>query len=203
MFTFTTAELRWFIHTNIPEDLLDWLRSMNGHYEEQSTRTDTYLLNRNNKTLGIKFREGRFEIKSRIMKPETIDVAENVNGELEIWKKWSLSVENLDDQLSSSSEWINVNKTRYLQKFEISPENNLSKANPGFFPVLGSNVELTLIDCPSWKGFTLGVEAFGEPGKITDSLQLTISKLFSSFRWEVLHGIQSMGYPEWLLNSVE
>ncbi|MBC8503531.1 MAG: hypothetical protein ISR58_17985 [Anaerolineales bacterium] len=66
---FSTVEVRWFYQGVIPSDIQTWFDQKVVEGIEpinQPSRTDQYLLQGHNASLGVKLREGRVEIKQRV-----------------------------------------------------------------------------------------------------------------------------------------
>jgi len=121
MFTVTTAEIRWFVKGDIPKTVHSWFKKHTGIYEEQPERTDVYLDIKDSGNLGIKFREGRFEVKQLINELDILTLPPQVTGKAELWKKWSFN--SAESELPHADikkgEWIEVTKTRQFEYPEI------------------------------------------------------------------------------------
>ena len=74
-----SAEARWFLPGPAGDTAEHWIGS--GEYStHQDERTDRYLLVPGCDTVGIKIREGNFEIKSRRGEPEAIAWSTSITG---------------------------------------------------------------------------------------------------------------------------
>ena len=58
----TSAEIRWFFGGTVDDIIFSWFTAGNLHIESPP-RTDKYLLFPDSVSTGVKFREGKFEIK--------------------------------------------------------------------------------------------------------------------------------------------
>ena len=212
---FQTAEIRWFFEKNLPEVISQWFIGFDCKFEKQEARTDFYLQLENNTSLGIKIREGKFEIKERQSTEGKVLANNNIEGISESWTKWSF--ESAEDKYPLNEivkgEWIEVIKVRKLQKFIFDKKGKISG---GFddYRSDGCNVELTMVytkkhhssdDSQSsdeskviW--WTLGLETYGTTASLERNLQTAFDHIFQSKFPLTLSKENSSGYPEWLNN---
>jgi hypothetical protein len=201
MFSIATAEIRWFIPGNIPENVSVWLALQKGTREEQSPRSDLYLVLPGQDSLGIKLREGRIEIKKRLAIHEDLE-APGITGRVESWIKWSVKAEDelTPEHLLSHdpSHWISINKKRCLQKYEIGDEGNLMPHRMEGFPPEGIAVELSELNAGDDSWWTFGLECFGNSEQVYPDLMTFIPSLTDGFPCGELIHSRSSGYPEWI-----
>jgi len=199
MFTVTTAEIRWFVKGDIPKTVHSWFKKHTGIYEEQPERTDVYLDIKDSGNLGIKFREGRFEVKQLINELDILTLPPQVTGKAELWKKWSFN--SAESELPHADikkgEWIEVTKTRQLQKLIFDQKGNI---HGGFdqFQSDGCNVELTKVEINQSVWWTLGLETYGKGDNLNNNLQSAFEFVFSNFKLSLFRQESSYGYPAWI-----
>jgi len=214
MFEITTAEIRWFYKGEIPKAVKTWFENLNGFYSEENKRADLYLSIPSTGSVGIKFREGRFEIKQKKKGLGLLQFPPNISGIAEIWKKWGF--QSGDNKVSfdvkTNNEWIEVFKIRDLQKFIFKHKGKISGGFDNYLSD-GCNVELTKTlanryfssddsrsadECKViW--WTLGVETYGATGSLVKNLYTAYDYIFQSNFPRVLSKDNSYGYPEWLI----
>jgi hypothetical protein len=198
-----SAEVRWFIPTELPEDVLGWFT--NGRkIEPELSRDDEYLVFPGSASVGVKLRQERFEIKALVSPPRTITIGHGIAGRTDQWVKWSFAHESLKQLLPAfleSGQWVTVTKKRYLRRFSAGAA--ISEVDQGDRPGKGCNVELTRIEVkmePSvW--FSLGFEAFGEQSEVARILEETLRVFFTEHGQPPgvkLEETNSLSYPVWL-----
>jgi len=203
MFSVTTTEIRWFVEGIVPSKVDDWINNLDGEIESQLSRTDVYLRLKNTDTPGIKFREGRFEVKQKLTDLEEL-TSGNVSGMAELWKKWSF--EAIDNKIPladiTKGEWVEVTKSRKLKKFIFAESGEIVK---GFdnFQSDGCNLELSIVALHSpdelnnlW--WTLALETYGQPDQLFQNLKKMFEYLFTPDFPVTLSTQQSFGYQKWL-----
>ncbi|MCD4697878.1 MAG: hypothetical protein K8S16_16760, partial [Bacteroidales bacterium] len=146
MFIITTAEIRWFYKGVIPKTINSWFENLDGLIEQQDERIDLYLMIKDTGSIGIKFREERFELKQKSKDLGILEFSPNISGNAELWKKWSF--ESRDNTLplgeKTKGEWIEVVKARKLQKFIFDHKGKISLGFDNYRSD-GCNVELTKV----------------------------------------------------------
>ena len=201
-----TTEIRWFIAGILTKETLSWFSA--GHRLEMATvQVHEYLLFPRCDTVGVKFREDRFEIKAKLGVSPPLRLAVGIRGRREQWIKWSLPTKGLPmlgQTLHQSGPWLKVRKERNQRIFSAEA-GNLEEVPAGSFPVTGCNIELTRIeveaDSPSW--FTLGFEAYGPPSVTAGILEEGVSLFFREQGPSPginLTEANSFSYPTWLMN---
>ncbi len=80
-----TLELRWLFGGASPRDVRAWF----GAADAPEERVDHYLLLPAAHELGIKLRDGRFEVKGRVGPPEPVELG-GASGVIEGFAKWSV-----------------------------------------------------------------------------------------------------------------
>lgn len=200
-----TTEIRWFIAGILSEKTLSWFSA--GHRLEMATvQVHEYLLFPGCDTVGVKFREDRFEIKAKLGVSLPLSLG-GVQGRREQWIKWSLPTKGLPmlgHTLHQSGPWLKVRKERNQRTFSAEA-GHLLEVSAGSFPAMGCNIELTRVevkaDPPSW--FTLGLEAWGPPSVTAGILEEGVGFFFKAQGRAPgikLTRANSFSYPTWLMN---
>ena len=152
--------------------------------------------------MGVKIRQGSFEIKALQAPPRIIDFPSGVSGWTDGWVKWSYNrpaVEAWVQALLLESEgWVDVTKTRWLRtySFDAAP---LAKVAPGQRLQNGCRVEVTGIRALDRDWWTVALQAFGEPARLRENLRQAGRAFFRSHPpLDPFHPAQSCSYPAWL-----
>jgi hypothetical protein len=203
---FPTTEIRWFIPGILSKETLSWFSA--GHpLEMANVQVHEYLRFSGCDTVGVKFREDRFEIKAKAGVSQPLSLQMGIRGRREQWIKWSLPTKGLPmlgHTLRQSGPWMKVRKERN-QRTLSAEAGYLQEVSAETFPVTGCNIELTRIEVeadPSF-WFTLAFEAYGPP-TITGGILKKGADFFFQGRGRVpginLNIANSFGYPTWLMN---
>ncbi len=201
-----TTEIRWFSAGILSEETLSWFSA--GHrLEIPAVQVHEYLLFPGCDTVGVKFREDRFEIKAKLGVPQPLSLVVGIQGRREQWIKWSLPTKGLPmlgQTLHQSGPWLKVRKERNQRTFSAEA-GHLQEISAGSFPAMGCNIELTRIaveaDPPSW--LTLGFEAYGPPSVTAGILEEGVGFFFKAQGPAPginLTRANSFSYPTWLMN---
>jgi len=201
-----TSEIRWFVPGILSKETLSWFSA--GHRMERATvQVHEYLLFPGCDTVGVKFREDRFEIKANLGVSQPLSLPMGIEGRSQQWIKWSLAtigLPMLSQTLHQSGPWLKVRKERN-QRTLSAETGHLEEVSTDSSPVTGCNVELTYIeveaDPPSW--FTLGFEAYGPPSVTAGILEEGVGSFFKAQGQGPgmnLTNTNSLSYPTWLMN---
>ncbi len=212
MFCAITSEVRWFFQLSSHEPIVKWFQELDGLYEKQIPRYDIYIRQKNDGSTGIKFREGRFEIKQMQKELGILKTESSVSGKAEQWEKWSFDLNQQDLQpIEKSRNWISISKARLLQKFII--KNGILTGGFDHFHSDGCNAEITKVDSYSSDDFkssddcmanelsswwTLGLETYGNPDLQSFNLLAAFDHIFKDGFPIKLSDKNSLSYPEWL-----
>lgn len=202
MFSVDTAEIRWFSKGEVLPDFSKWFKDIEGSFEEQSERTDIYLRITDESNLGIKLREGRFEVK-RLLQTQGILSCKGAEGIANTWRKWSIKADESEDVASFTFEedhWIKIKKKRLLQRFITNNSRVLIPQSPGPFPLNGIAAELSQVMYNDQKYWTFGIEAFGSHDQILNQLRICFDEIFQKLPPTTILLDHSLSYPEWLYN---
>jgi hypothetical protein len=194
----TTNELRWFYPGKVPPEIEEWFPQNC----QPETREDWYLYAPGCDYLGIKLRQERLEVKWRKAELGVLRFGKLVEGKAEKWGKWLCSDDAGESfqpaTVSGNSIWINIQKVRRLQSYQILPDSSIQLITDTDSIENGCSVEITqlLIQEQTW--WSLALEAVGEDPHLSENLRLTASYLFQDYRGIKLIAANSYGYPHWL-----
>ena len=201
-----SAETRWFIPGALPDEVLSWFKAALT-LDSEGVQVHEYLLFPDCQSVGVKLREGRFEIKAILGTPQPLSLDLGIQGRTEEWIKWSFASEGLqtiDPALHQSGRWLKVYKERFLRKFSADSGRLVEvTGRPGPLSGIGCNIELTRIkveaDPRFW--FSLGFEAFS-PSAAAPKILLDAIHLFFQEHGRMpgvsLGERDSLSYPAWL-----
>lgn len=195
-----TAEVRWFFRGDLPPAFKVWFEE--GKELESHTRTDSYLMLPGCETVGVKQREGRFEIKALRGETVTEQLSPEVTGRIDEWVKWShggAGVELWIQALREEPEgWLQVKKARWLRRFSLD-EGQPEKVAPVAVVKDGCDLEVTSVWVRDASWWTFGLEAFGAAENVRNNLRLLAKYFFFGNRPPTrLNSANSFSYPVWL-----
>jgi hypothetical protein len=196
-----TAEARWFFTGEIPETVLSWFVSDFPTLEEQSTRTDRYLLIGDTDGLGVKHREGRIEVKQRFGQPRPMVFAPRAAGVVELWRKWGFGLAEYapdGEILERQDAWVSVQKSRLTRNYRVESADTLVAAPRSLSPVRECTVELTQVLVGDQAWWTIGFEAMGLERLLVETLTIAARHLLVGSDILDLGLENSYGYPRWL-----
>lgn len=170
-------------------------------------RTDRYLVFPGCESVGVKVREGRFEIKALKGAAEIVRYPSSVSGRTECWVKWSHSSSVIDPWLQSlqqeRADWIDVTKARWLRTFTYDGE-QVAELQRNVPPALGGTVELTHITALNEAWWSLAIEAPGAPHQVRETLRVVAEFFFLHNSPPIsLNATHSCSYPAWLATLSE
>jgi hypothetical protein len=200
-----SAEVRWFF-SEAPEWLPRIFEALPAGLYSKETRTDWYL-DTGEAGVGIKWRQGRLEIKRRKGRSREIR-AGGGSGILEHWEKRSFRLEEASPQQSEPG-WLAVKKKRWATLCRPAPEGFLlSVPSPEADPAMQLEYTRVSLGEASWHTFGLewpesGIPGFPKPWeKLAEVLQQTagpgVIPSGVPEGWEQLTPETSMGYPAFL-----
>lgn len=200
---FTSIETRWFLKGNIPENILSVYQKPPGSAIKQQTRTDYYLVGTNKNFPGIKWREGRIEIKHKTKDFGKFQFAGEVTAYVDQWVKWSFKIDEAENYVpkiqSSKNQWIGIKKERWLKFYEF--KDGLFKAVQTTDNLANACAwELGKVAIDGWneKWWTIGFEAFGteiinNPKRFSN----VISAWLNNYTGKYLCLENAFSYPSW------
>jgi len=208
-----SAEIRWFWRGSSPSGLRDWFCGTTCNHGlaaagDPRGRSDAYLLDPNQKELGVKKRGNAkenkgVELKTLVGFGSSDIAAAPFVAPAEFWVKVNSGALNL-----SHLPLIAIRKVRRLRKFDTSAnlpieieleDNSETPKGARKLPVHGCNVEFTDITIESCgeKWCTFGFEAFGSLSTVESSLKAT-AMLMTRRNFPGLMGGILASYPVWL-----
>lgn len=199
-----SAEIRWFQTGPIPTKLSKWF-ALQPLVEKEDARTDTYLVLLGSKAVGLKLREGRFEIKAEREPPREVTFTKDVTGYADAWTKFSLEspvVAELECAIIASGEpLISIDKVRYLQRYSLDSGTPEPVSGKKPLPKEGCLFELTDLIVGKQKYWTLGFEAFGVVDRLSAYVVETAQRVFAVEDCpQPLRLGASLSYPAWIMS---
>jgi len=198
----STSEVRWFHEGKTAAKLRSWFRKLAARdgvkAEPQPLRVDHYLVERDTDALGIKFREGRVEVKQRQGERRLISFGPGWDGYVETWRKWGfplVDAQRRGEDLGSFDDWIAVRKKRRVITYSISPRGKLIALSGDADAECGCSVELTQVCVEKTLWWTLGFEAKGHPEKLESTLEQVARAVLNGSAPPTFEPTDSFGYP--------
>ncbi len=201
-----SLEVRWFFGSTAP--VVARARSWFAHVSAEPRRRDEYLLT-DRADVGFKARvieaePIKLETKYRLETTEAVQLAPNVTGHVERWRKLSVALD--DPELKKAGTWRGLDKVRWLRRFTFEG-GVVREAPPKARLALGCGLELTELRWQAASGaeggvaWTLALEAFGHGAPLLEVLRGTLRAATETGLELALESRESMGYPEWLQRS--
>jgi len=195
-----SAEVRWFFRGELPADFAAWFDA--GRASPALSRVDVYLALPGCDSVGVKQREGRFEVKALCGGAEPARYGPAVTGRSEAWVKWSYDGPGMAEWMAGMGEepggWMAVEKERRLRKFSLERGAPV-EVEPSVFPHAGCNVELTRLRVRGARWWTFGLEAYGPPEAVRGYLRAAAEQFFAGNQPPLpLDSADSYAYPAWL-----
>ena len=198
---FSTAEIRWFIKGEVPEEILAWFNGFNEFPLSPQTRTDHYL-RLPAKDIGIKIREGLIEHKQCDGVGELWTDGIHA-GETGYWQKWSFPLDDdasIPEMLKTYPEsWTGITKERQMRIIEADEKGKMTTTS--YEKVSGTAVgwELTKLKIEGSKDswWTMGFESFGDEGELKEALIKVCTSILADSPL-ALSAENCYSYPEFL-----
>ena len=206
-------EIRWFFNGMVDRTAWDWFNSITAeHCVEAYPRQDIYLVVTDRDDIGLKVREGRFEIKTR----DKAGIGRSFNdgkigGVYEDWKKETWDYKDRIGEISTPFEEgnrVRIVKARTQLKFEFN-SSRLTPVRMDLYPDSAIILEITELFSQAIskeakdrgdylapvRGWTIGCEAIAKSGDIEQVFMKGISEIFKSYNGPDLKEERSYGYP--------
>jgi hypothetical protein len=217
---FLTLEVRWFFAGPLEEagpGIEEWFRSRPRRAGSGTPpplawapappawRQDRYLLVPGCDDMGIKWREGRFEIKGRASALGERRFAPGIEGVCERWIKWSYGGDRVAQRFSrlfQDGAIVPVEKRRLQRRFRFDDAGEATEVAPDQPRERGLDVELTRIRLPG-RGeahWSLAFEAFPDVEPTTGRFMPTVARFLEDCPALPLMADRSMSYPRWLFD---
>ncbi len=196
-----SAEMRWFFPGELPAGFTAWYEAGQAK-TPYPARTDLYLALPGCDSVGVKQREGRFEVKALCEGAEPARYGPLVAGRCDVWVKWSYDGPGIGEWMAALGRepagWIAVQKERRLRKYSLetgAPQ----EVGPALFPHAGCNVELTRLLVNDARWWTFGFEAYGPLQAVLGYLRSGAEQFFAGEPPPApLDNAHSCSYPAWL-----
>ncbi len=219
---FASREVRWFFDgkTVRHNSLTHWFETVapipksgdihppawQGRLDDQP---DIYLIISGSVDMGIKWREGEFQIKGRVSALGTQMFCGRHQGEIECWMKWSYSdmpaaYKNLFLQGQERDLLtVAVHKVRAIRKIRISTiTNQPEEVSPTTRIDRGLGIELTNLRVGDNAYCSLAVEAFPDDSAMGSAFTGVVERFLDLLTEIDLNAAQSKSYPAWLNSLV-
>jgi hypothetical protein len=196
-----TAEVRWFAPGPIPPIVAAWFAHPPQRAELEPEREDTYLLHSDGDGLGVKLREGRFEVKKRLGKALMTRWSPTAAGSLEHWRKWSFPIAGAERKIPSfgeASDWLTVTKRRMVRNYAVRNADHIDALPASAIPRLGCSIELTMVVAHQEVWWTFAFEAIGREDGLVEALTVVARDFLADAPPGHFAPDCSYGYARWL-----
>lgn len=192
-----TTELRWFFDGPLPSDVRSWFMPKGVGLLER--RCDTYLLD-GRVDRGVKQRSRRtLELKKRMGLSEPTSVADEVHGNVEMWRRWSPADRLLS--LDDDTVWVEIEKMIVKRRFRTDGQEEHLTESTRAMAGEGCDAEIAALAANGREAWTMAFAAFGQPDTHRSSLRTAWRSLSTRQappdRLQLVVG-RSYGYPEWI-----
>lgn len=197
---FPTAEVRWFLEGPVPGDARAWFRAVAGAPEVEA-RTDRYVRPTSPDGLGVKWREGKLEIKRRaeVVGEERFHVV--VAGRVERWRKWSFPLAPPAELAQPAGDWIAVAKRRQVRYFAAEPD-GVRWLALGEQSAQACGLELGEVRVGDVVWWSVCLEAFGpDEAALVERLRRVAAHVVAVAEPPALGAEHARSYPAWLVQS--
>lgn len=198
---FPTAEVRWFCEGPAPEEAHAWFRAVAGA-PPLETRTDRYVRPVTSEGLGVKWREGKLEVKrlAETVGEERFHVV--VAGRVERWRKWSFPLAPGASLDRPAGDWVEVEKRRRVRYFAAEAE-GVRWLESGERSAEACGLELGEVRLGDAVWWSVCFEAFGpDEDALVDRLRRVASHAVAVAEPPTLGAEHALSYPAWLVQGV-
>jgi hypothetical protein len=194
-----SVEARWFIAGLLPEKLRTWFVQGMIVAADPKIRTDHYLFLPGVASIGMKLREGKFEVKRRDADFGLVPIGSRATGRLALWRKWSFTIAGKDGEEAPDGHWFSIEKKRLLRKY-ILKNGGFTSVDPATtFSEFGCTVELTTLKIRHVDWWSFGFEAFGpDENRLRETLEQVTTSCVDGLDDPGLSADNSFDYPEWI-----
>lgn len=219
---FASHELRWFFEGAVSKnpELRRWFETFFpiesvGELGPPEWRgrlggePDVYLLVPGADDIGIKWREGNFQIKGRVASLGVQSYCGRFQGRVERWVRWSYAgMPEAYRKLCLDGDerglvTISVEKTRALRKIKLNAFNGIAEEiDPKIFIDRGVNFELTDLEVGGNSYCTVAFEAYPDDSGMHGAFTRVVEVFLDGLEGFGLNVENSMSYPEWLRGRV-
>jgi hypothetical protein len=215
---FASHEVRWFFDGAVAEHpaLRTWFETFppvekKGGFGSPvwmgrlDDKPDVYLILPGADDMGIKWREGNFQIKGRTASLGLHSYCGRFHGLVERWVRWSYAgmPESYRKLFLDGNEkgliTVSVRKTRALRKIKLDTYNGSAlEVDPKEFIDRGINIELTDIEIGGKPCCTLAFEAYPDDSAMHAAFTQTVEAFLDGLKGVEFGAGNSMSYPGWL-----
>ena len=171
-------------------------------------RRDRYLVIPGEDDMGIKWREGRLEIKGREAVLGRVVFAPGIEGLCERWIKWSYAGPSIERRFFGLFHGVGaqgialVEKRRMQRLLALDAAGGATEIGRGEPRLRGVNVELVEIrvpGAPNEAHWSLAFEAFPGDPQMPEPFTAIVARFLAGCPALPLAAERSMAYPRWLL----
>ena len=203
----SSHEVRWFIEGSIDAHpaLKRWIES--GPFPCKWTgrlggKPDAYLVIPGAIDMGLKWREGQFQIKGLESSLGTQIFRGGHVGKIERWLKWSYAGSDIEQTFGGwfrNPQVVEVFKTRCLRRFRLNPFSHQPIEIGGSDSAdRGASLEVTDLRVHE-KGYcSVAIEGFPNDSEMHEDFTILVNFLFENFNGYELTESNSKSYPAWL-----
>ena len=215
---FASHEVRWFFDGAVAQHpaLRTWFETSSpvrkkGDFGPPAwmgrldDKPDVYLLLPGADDMGIKWREGNFQIKGRVASLGVHEFCERFQGQVERWVRWSYAklpesyYRLFTDVDNKGLLTVSVSKTRALRKIRIDTYNgSAEEVDPKAFIDRGINFELTDIEIEGKSCCTVAFEGYPDDSAMHAAFTQVVEAFLDGLEGVEISAGNSMSYPAWL-----
>jgi hypothetical protein len=187
-------EVRWFFDGVVPEQVTRWW-AQSVDRKDAPVRTDVYFVVPNRPDLGLKLREGRLELKTRLSCEPGL-----CGGCPEIWLKDKWALAGSTPELATTGTRLRVVKWRSRRRYrQTTPPLVAELTRITTALATGKGAPGAAAD-----GWTLAIEALGNEaaGVQRAALERGAAALLAGYEGPELTEAVSFGYPEFALRRL-
>jgi hypothetical protein len=218
----STLEVRWFLPGALERSgsqMEAWFRGRPPHGGGEppplawepappAWRQDRYLVVPGHDDMGIKWREGRLEIKGREASLGPRAFAPGIEGLCERWIKWSYAGEPIAHRFlelfrGAADGVVQVEKRRLQRCIRLEPSGGVVEVGRDAMRRRGVNLELARIRMSGSRiesHWSLAFEAFPGDQQMVEPFAQIVAGFLESCPALPLPAARSMSYPRWLLD---
>jgi hypothetical protein len=217
----TTLEVRWFVPGSVAEHagIESWFRTrpiadgsggpaaIDWDPAPPAWRQDRYLVVPGHDDMGIKWRDGRLEIKGREAALGHTAFAPGTEGMCERWLKWSYAGAAIEQRFlglfqgGAAEGVVLVEKRRLQRHLRLDPALGPVEVGSGARRERGVNLELAQIRMPGSRiesHWSLAFEAFPGDLQMPEPFAQIVAGFLDGCPVLPLSAERSMAYPRWL-----
>ena len=196
-----TIEIRWFGEDAVPTEVREWFGGLSTKMDSQPARVDHYLMEPRTDAVGIKFRQGRIEVKQLRGERRLALLAPGWEGYVEQWHKWGFTLalgQRRRRALMRLDSWLPVRKKRYVIEYGISSTGQPIALRGGSRAGCICSVELTEVRVRRDTCWTLGFEAELSDEASEHGLRRVAREVLDAYPLAPIEPSTSLSYPSWL-----